>query len=161
MKYYTHILAGVLTYFILLSLNIFEPNITLLMAIVIGSLLPDIDHPNSYINNQLKITKPIGRTIKHRGITHSVEFIVILWAIFHFIGISYYIKVGIIIGVITHLVMDAMTISGIYVSYIFHGPHIRGPIRTGHTSEKVIFGILLLILLSIIYSSVNSFIFNI
>src|SRR5690606_22936943 len=40
---------------------------------VLTCLLPDIDHPKSFLGQRLKwISKPIARAFGHRGITHSL-----------------------------------------------------------------------------------------
>jgi len=153
-KYYTHLLAGVLLYFLLLYFKIIEPNITLLMTIALGSLLPDIDHPNSYINNQLRVTKPIGRTIRHRGFTHSIEFIILVSILLKIIGVNTTIIFGLLIGIISHLIMDSITVSGVRWSYFLGKPHIKGPIRTGGTGENIIFVIMIFILVGILYKSI-------
>ena len=43
----------------------------------IGALLPDIDHPSSWVGRRLRvISRPLAATIGHRGITHSLVAVV-------------------------------------------------------------------------------------
>jgi membrane-bound metal-dependent hydrolase YbcI (DUF457 family) len=41
---------------------------------ILTCLLPDIDHPKSFLGQRLKwISKPIARAFGHRGFTHSLQ----------------------------------------------------------------------------------------
>ncbi|WP_157811986.1 metal-dependent hydrolase [Alteribacter populi] len=43
------------------------------IGLAIGSLLPDIDEPNSFLGRRVRVlSKPIKRIFGHRGVTHSV-----------------------------------------------------------------------------------------
>lgn len=88
-------------------------------GIVLGSLLPDIDHPQSYLGRRLWfLSAPINKLFGHRGITHSLLFTAILgivtapwWAINPlFFG-------GILLGYFSHLLADMTTVSGIPLLY--------------------------------------------
>ena len=52
------------------------------MALCAGTLLPDIDHPGSYMGKRIKfISKVANKTLGHRGGTHSLLFAGFLWHI--------------------------------------------------------------------------------
>ena len=67
MQFKTHLLFGM--FLGLLVLPILNPNNSILfvMLVLIGSALPDIDHPNSKVG---KWFKPIGWLFEHRGFFH-------------------------------------------------------------------------------------------
>lgn len=51
------------------------------MALCAGTLLPDIDHPGSYMGKRNKfISKVANKTLGHRGGTHSLLFAVLVYA---------------------------------------------------------------------------------
>jgi inner membrane protein len=88
-------------------------------GVVLGSLLPDIDHPQAYLGRRIRVLSvPINTLFGHRGITHSFLFIGLLgiatavwWAKYPlFFG-------GLFIGILSHLLGDMFTITGIPLFY--------------------------------------------
>nr|VUD22457.1 membrane protein [Salmonella sp. NCTC 7297] len=82
-------------------------------------LLPDIDHPKSFLGQRLKwVSKPIARAFGHRGFTHS------LLAVFALLA-TFYLKVpdtwiipadalqGMVLGYLSHIVADMLTPAGV------------------------------------------------
>lgn len=114
----THISFGVLlTEFILTSLGI-EPNTATLALSGIGALLPDIDTPKSAIGRIFPPSKLIEQKYGHRQITHSWIFILISLLLFSpclIFGVLKYF--GIIIGVISHIMLDMANLSGVPFFY--------------------------------------------
>lgn len=115
----THISFGVLlTEFILTSLGI-EPNTVTLALSGIGALLPDIDTPKSALGRIFPFSKIIEHKYGHRQITHSWIFIVLSLVLFSpfilFLGFLKY--TGIIIGVISHIMIDMANPSGVPLFY--------------------------------------------
>lgn len=97
----------------------------------IGSLAPDVDHPESKVGRKF-ILKPISifinKVFGHRTITHSVVMsifmtIILLSSTLLFTGISNFIYSNIIIGFcvgwFSHLLLDLLTVKGIPVFYPF------------------------------------------
>jgi len=115
----THISFGVLlTEFILTSLGI-EPNTSTLALSGIGALLPDIDTPKSALGRIFPFSAMIEHKYGHRQITHSWIFIVIALILFSpfilFLGFLKY--AGIIVGVISHIMIDMANPSGVPLFY--------------------------------------------
>lgn len=115
----THISFGLLlTEFIFTSLGI-EPNTTALALSGIGSLLPDIDTPKSAVGKIFPFSKAIEQRYGHRQLTHSWIFILICLILFipliFFLGSIKYS--AIIIGVISHIMLDMANISGVPFFY--------------------------------------------
>ena len=77
-------MAGFVLWFGLSRLNISSP--LGIIAIVLGSLLPDIDHPNGTIRQMLELPQflahPIQTIAPHRGPTHTI------WAGFGFAALT-------------------------------------------------------------------------
>lgn len=88
-------------------------------GVTLGSLLPDIDHPQSYLGRRLRILSvPINKLFGHRGFTHSIFFTLLLgiatapwWAVNPlFFG-------GLLLGYSSHLLADMTTPSGVPLLY--------------------------------------------
>ena len=123
----THIAAG-LAVSIALGLN--APQIALA---ALGSILPDIDHSGSTLG---KLIKPISRHIRHRGVTHSLLFLIA----------SMFISPYLALGVMTHIVLDLLNPKGVELLYPWKKnikvPIISKFITTNGIAEKIIFALL-------------------
>jgi len=101
---------------------------------VIGSLLPDIDHPGSYLGRRTwGIFVPDSWKQKiasktHRKLTHYLEIILPLTLLVKIviIPISPGLGIGLLLGYISHLLADMMTPSGI-PSILFNTKKLRFP----------------------------------
>jgi len=100
----------------------------------LGSLLPDIDHRNSTIS---KAAKPVGAVVNavvgHRTIFHDPIFYILAGLLCRFMKPEWmaYI-IPILIGVGSHLFLDALNPAGIPICTLLHGPRIHlAKIRTG------------------------------
>lgn len=90
-----------------------------------GSLLPDIDEPNSFIGKKVwLLSKLIKFTTGHRGIFHTLIITLIFPLIYFltkdneiFLKLSWLpyqnIIIGLTIGYLSHLLMDSMTEMGV------------------------------------------------
>ena len=96
---------------------------------VFGSLFPDIDHTNSMIGKEHKaISRLTNILFGHRGITHAPLFNFIIVALLLYLtrfltGRIQIIAItgifGLFIGLMSHLILDIITVSGIPVFYPF------------------------------------------
>jgi inner membrane protein len=75
--------------------------------IIIGSLFPDGDHKHAPMGKIL----PLWLICKHRGFTHSIQGMVGFTAIIGMFNLYWGLSFG--IGYFTHLILDAMTPSGV------------------------------------------------
>lgn len=112
--YKGHLRGGMVTVFILilflapsLSISRTPLNIILLsISILLGSLLPDIDHPHSILGRYVPfISKPLYRYCGHRSLTHSLCFIFSLVLIISLFGFEIF-ALGIGVGMLSHIVLD-------------------------------------------------------
>lgn len=107
----------------------------IMVGLVIGSLLPDIDHPHSLISQQLPI---VGRVIsaltRHRGLFHSILGVLVMaglsawWSVGIAQGLTslgiqnapeatHHIGLGLMIGYILHILADMITVRGVRLFY--------------------------------------------
>lgn len=99
---------------IALGITLWTVNPDIVIGALIGSLIPDIDTKKSKLGkyNFFIRLKCIRKYVKHRGITHSiiglVSFMFISNILFDVISTT-----GIVIGIISHLIADMSTVSGI------------------------------------------------
>ncbi|MDM5199441.1 metal-dependent hydrolase [Fictibacillus enclensis] len=115
---------------------------------ILGSLLPDLCHPNSWAGRKTKLVSTlVSKTFGHRTITHSWIFIMAVIWVSNLLETSYNtdIKYGLLAGVISHLILDACTTRGIQFLYPIH-IRFRSPIytKTGSPAETAISGILMI-----------------
>lgn len=146
----THLMAGVVCGAVL-SLNMPTPAAkgVVIASAVIGSLFPDIDHPNSKISHKIPILpKIISLACGHRGIIHSPILYLPLLLVFVLVQ-NNLIRLGVLgflVGVLSHLVLDTLNPTGIPWLYPLTKKkfHLLS-IKTGALGEKCFFFVLLLL----------------
>ena len=80
----------------------------LISGAIIGGLIPDIDHPKSFLGNIVQpISIIIRETLGHRTLTHSILFALIVSTITAFINIPFAIGLG--VGIFSHIILDLLT----------------------------------------------------
>lgn len=106
--------------------------------VILGSILPDIDHEGSKINHILPLTKQFAKFFRHRGFFHSVfpiVFFLLLEYLFNLYGIGFSIS----IGYLSHLLSDCLTPLGIDFLHPAVKLKVEGFIPTGGLLEFVLF----------------------
>lgn len=109
-----------------------------LAFVLLGALLPDIDHPKSLVGRKVK---PIGWLSTHRGFFHSllgaVGITVLIELLLRFLGIyNSQLPAFFLIGFLTHLLLDSTTVHGVRFFYPTK-IRTRGKMRTGSAFEWV------------------------
>lgn len=130
---FTHLATGTLTA-VLLNRYLHLP-LEVSSAVILGSLLPDIDHTGSTIGKKMPFISFLISLFGHRGITHSLAFMLL----FLFAGYySYPFFYGLAIGIGVHIAGDALTPSGVPLLW----PHKKRfkaiGIRTGTLTDRII-----------------------
>lgn len=124
MMAFTHIAFGAASALLAAEwLNVPAPQTVLMLSGgVLGSMLPDIDHPSSAFGRRvLPISMMLSAVFGHRGITHSLLAVVgmsaLAWYSLRHLdwhpGYSVSFVVGITAGYLSHLAGDWMTNSGV------------------------------------------------
>lgn len=121
MKYQTHIAGGIVLGVCASSFFDYPPAPTVIYyaGILIGSLLPDLDHTKSFLGKKLRfISKPLFKLVGHRTLTHSL-FMIVLGL--EMIRLSSYhpMVVGLTLGIISHILLDILTPQGVALLYPF------------------------------------------
>ncbi|ABO49380.1 membrane-bound metal-dependent hydrolase [Desulforamulus reducens MI-1] len=121
----------------------FDP--VLLAVAGVGSLLPDLDHPNSWIGNKIPVLPTITRGILgHRGALHSLAATLALGLL---LGLFWGKNLGIAVaaGYLAHLVGDMFTRSGVPLLWPLPIMVKLPLVRTGSILERfVVFPVMIL-----------------
>lgn len=109
----THILFGLtigIPFIKILEMNCLEGIGIYIVGLLIGSLLPDADHPSAPIGKVI----PLWLFCKHRTITHSVLMIASVALV---AKLNNYFGFGLLLGVISHILLDTFNYTGCPISY--------------------------------------------
>jgi inner membrane protein len=115
MRAYSHAVLGAGSWLAFSKLNDMAPTATAATLALLGSLLPDIDHPKSFVGRRLWfISLPLSRLFGHRGITHSL-FAVGAGMGFVAAALSWeqHLAQAFAVGYLSHLAGDWCTSAGI------------------------------------------------
>lgn len=90
-------------------------------TIMIGSLLPDIDHPESFLGRRIRpISKAIHQLVGHRALTHSFIFIGGITYLLIKCGLTF-MGIGLGIGMLGHILLDMLCLGdGVALLYPFY-----------------------------------------
>jgi inner membrane protein len=135
MMFKTHIVFAFLVG--LFAVKFFNPSnqILFIVLVMLGGLLPDIDHPKSKIGRYFR---PINYLFEHRGFFHSFLFIPVLVLIILLAIKLPNFSLPLAIGYASHLVSDMLTVEGIMPLHPITRFRLRGFIRTGSFFETII-----------------------
>ncbi|WP_227936325.1 metal-dependent hydrolase [Alkalihalobacillus deserti] len=153
MKGTTHILGGIAAAVIwqkYFNIPIQDP-IYFYSAAIVGSIIPDICHPKSIIGRRVPIlSRAFSKIFGHRSLSHSLLFMVLLYLLFQ--QLTFYgatsIEIGLLVGVGSHILLDAMTVQGVKFLYPIN-MKIRLPlyVRTGSLIGETLVAMSLLTLM--------------
>jgi len=112
-----------------------------LIVALFSSILPDIDTPFSKIG-KFKLSRILNFFTKHRGIIHSLIFMMFLSILFLFFVND--IWLAFTLGYFSHLVLDSFTIQGVRLFYPFK-LKVKGFVRTNGLIETFLFILLIFV----------------
>jgi inner membrane protein len=105
----------------------------------IGALLPDIDHPSSWVGRRVwVVSRPLAAMIGHRGVTHSLVAVFACLAFLRWQGVSRAVVDPLVVGYLSHLGADLMTTSGLRLAWPLRQRQAIGLCRTGSLGESAI-----------------------
>jgi inner membrane protein len=106
---------------------------------VAGSLLPDVDHPKSWVGRRTRpISTAIASVLGHRGITHSAIAVAGLVAVLLHAGYQRGAVAALAVGYLSHLAADLLTPRGLRLAWPLRGTWALPLCRTGSLMEGVI-----------------------
>jgi len=140
MLFYTHLVFSFLIALYSIDFLGIDKEILFILLVLFFGILPDIDEFRSRIGRKLN---PISFFIKvifgHRGIFHAVWFPIVLGVLLLFILEYRVLGMAVIVGYLSHLFLDLLTLKGIKPLYPFFDKKIRGFVKVGSIFENVIF----------------------
>ncbi len=106
---------------------------------IIGALLPDIDHPSSWVGRRLRvISRPLAATLGHRGVTHSAVAVLVCLVVLHWQGFRRATIDPLVVGYLSHLAADLLTTGGLRLAWPSPRRHAIPLCRTGSFGESII-----------------------
>lgn len=109
------VLGLVATY--LLFKDGYTPDIpVMILSSVAGSILPDIDHPKSFIGSQIPLLpKYLYSNVGHRTLTHCFLFAILIGIFLSFF--NPWVGTGLFVGILSHIILDSFTPRGVAILY--------------------------------------------
>lgn len=139
MMYKTHLVFGIFIGIVYMLLFGVSDKYLFLSFVAIASLFPDIDHENSKIGQKIKpVSWLIQNVFGHRGFFHSIFPAIILYFVFVYLLNYNLLGLGIAVGYISHLMSDALTVTGVNFIHPFRAK-VSGFIETGSILEYIFF----------------------
>lgn len=130
MDYRSHAIGGALfalgMSYLISRTNITPNTIIIVCGSITGSIVPDIDHPNSFIGKKIPIIPDLLYcTVGHRTLTHSLLFALVVGAAGAVI--NYWIGIGLSVGILSHISLDMLSPYGVAFLYPFKKSRIKLP----------------------------------
>src|SRR4051794_18405218 len=115
----SHVVIGVASWIIVAPLLHLPPaELTSTALAVIGALLPDIDHPQSWVGRRTRpLSTALAAAFGHRGITHSAVAVAALVALLLYAGYRHATVAALAVGYLSHLVADMLTPRGLRLAW--------------------------------------------
>jgi len=140
LRYHTHIITSLCIGAAVASYTSLPFTASYTAGVVIGSLLPDIDEPKSYVGRRsLGMSHKVKEAFGHRGMTHSL----FVWAVIAFIVTvesSSTFSIGLVLGYLFHIIEDFLSVQGVPLLWPFQTKRYKIPLyRTGSALETVLF----------------------
>lgn len=136
----SHVIVGIASWIAaapVLHIHPLDP--VALGVVVAGSLLPDIDHPKSWVGRRTRpLSTAIATTFSHRGITHSAIAVIALALLLTHAGYQRAGIAALVIGYLSHLAADMLTPQGLRLAWPLRGTWGIPLCRTGSPAEPVI-----------------------
>ena len=115
MMFKTHLVFSLFIGLILIKILDTKNQILFLIFLLFFSVFPDIDEKTSKVSKKIKILSyPINFIFRHRGFFHTIYFPLILFLLFFMIN-EKILGIAILMGYLSHLFLDSLTVSGIKI----------------------------------------------
>ncbi len=136
----SHVVVGLAAWVAVAPLLGFSPvNPVYLGLAVAGSLLPDVDHPKSWVGRRTwPVSGAIAAVLGHRGVTHSALAVLGLVALLLQAGYRRGEVAALAVGYLSHLAADMLTPRGLRLAWPLRRTWGVPLCRTGSPMEPVI-----------------------
>jgi inner membrane protein len=145
LRYHTHIVTSLAIGAGIASQTSLPFTISYTAGIIIGSLLPDIDEPNSYVGRRsLGMSSKVKQAFGHRGMTHSILVWTVIASVLFFESHSLF-SYGFSIGYLLHIIEDYFSVQGVPLFWPLQTKRYKSPFsyRTGDLWKHSFFTALL------------------
>ena len=106
---------------------------------VFGALLPDIDHPQSWVGRRTRpVSTALAASLGHRGVTHSALAVVLLVMLLLHGGLRHASVAALAVGYLSHLAADMLTPRGLRLAWPLRPVWGIPLCRTGSPMEALI-----------------------
>ncbi|RME55236.1 metal-dependent hydrolase [Candidatus Woesearchaeota archaeon] len=155
MIFRTHLIFNILMGLILVQYLSPTQKWLFLTIFILSGLLPDIDTTKSKIGRRYKKTSFIANLLfGHRGLLHTIYPPLLLFITFDYFGLGV-LGFASLLGYLSHLLLDMLTLQGLQVFRPISKFHVRGFFRTGGFLETLFQACLIIILVYVIKSMVG------
>lgn len=125
-----------------LGLPVLDPASLALVAA--GSVLPDMDHPASWVGRRLwPFSHVLARLLGHRGFTHSLVAVALCGAALRSHGVSRGLSGPLVVGYLSHLAADLLTPAGLRLAWPLRRSFALPLCPTGSAREALVVACLL------------------
>ncbi len=141
----SHIALGAAAWFAAaprLGLPALDP--AMLGLAVCGALLPDIDHPKSWMGKRLRpVSTLLAAVFGHRGMTHSLVAVAGCALLMLRQEVPLAISAPLVVGYLSHLAADLVTPGGLRLAWPLRGTYALPICRTGSAFEPLVVAVML------------------
>jgi inner membrane protein len=141
----SHIALGAAAWFVAgprLGLPALDP--AMLGLSVLGALLPDIDHPKSWVGRRLRpLSTILAMFLGHRGITHSLVAVAGCIALLLWQDVPFGFAAPLVVGYLSHLIADLLTPGGLRLAWPLRRSFAFPLCRTGSPFEPLVVAVAL------------------
>lgn len=152
MMFKTHVVFSIFISLLFIKYLNPENEILFFLLVIFFGVFPDIDEKKSKISRKTRILSwPLRLFSKHRGIFHSIFFPIIFLFVFMLSG--FYIEgFAVVIGYLSHLLLDSVNYGGIKPFYPVFNYKIKGFMKSGKILDYLLFIIFLILDLVLLFS---------
>lgn len=141
MLFKTHLVLGILVFFILNFIFEIPNKILFLIVVIFGAVIVDIDVKNSKVGRHW-FFRPLQFFTKHRGMVHSLIFGLIISLLIAWL--SRWAGFAFFVGFASHLFLDSLTKSGVAIFWPLSKKRFGFGIKSGGIFEEILFVLILL-----------------
>jgi inner membrane protein len=146
MLFRTHLAFAFLMSLYIIDFFPVKNKLLFIIIILFFAALPDIDESSSKIHKKFRPLSYLASLTGHRNIFHTL-YTPLLFSLTLMLFNFKEQAIAILIGYLSHLLLDAITPQGISIFYPLNRKRIKGPISSGSFMETIIFFIFILLII--------------